>query len=247
MTIIAIFNAKGGTGKTSTAANLGGALAARGKRVLLVDADSQTSLTKSLQSGTVTRDATIYARMTGTGSGRPQTIREGLQLVPAETRLFSIDGKAPLTRLRDILRALDGYDYIVIDCPPGIGTMTKSALLASDRVIVPVVPELLPLLGLEDVEGLTDGAREMNAGLCAPDILITRYNGRKLHKQIDQQIRARYAGRVFDTRIRENIALAEAPFFRQTIDQYSPRSAGATDYGLLADEVIRKYENNPKH
>lgn len=239
MRTYAIFNAKGGVSKTTTAANLGGALAAIGRRVLLVDADPQTSLTKSL-SGPVPADATLYAWMRGTASGRTVQIRDGLHIIPAESGILKLEGKIGYDRLRGILSRLEGFDYAIIDCPPGIGTMTKNALLAADGVIVPTVPELLPLAGLEDVDALTDEARKANPGLSRPDILITRYNGRKLHKQIEEQIRARYGERVFRTHIRENISIAEAPYFRQTIDEYSPRSNGATDYAALAQELTQK-------
>jgi len=243
--VIAIANHKGGVGKTTSVSALGVCLSALGRRVLLVDLDPQGNLSQSLSVPHSGR--TIYEALRE-GRDLPQVqIREGVWVCPSSIDLVSMDlelSGLPRReyRLRDLLSPLE-YDYILLDCPPGLGLLTINALSASGEVIVPLTPEALPAKGLGT---LLDVVRKVEEGL-NPDlhlggILITRYNRRKINRIVEETLRETFGSKVFQTKIRENVDIAEAPLQGTDILSYSPKSPGAKDYRDLALEVDSKWE-----
>ena len=243
--VIAIANHKGGVGKTTSVSALGVCLSALGRRVLLVDLDPQGNLSQSLSVPHSGR--TIYEALRE-GRDLPQVqVREGVWVCPSSIDLVSMDlelSGLPRReyRLRDLLSPLE-YDYILLDCPPGLGLLTINALSASGEVIVPLTPEALPAKGLGT---LLDVVRKVEEGL-NPDlhlggILITRYNRRKINRIVEETLRETFGSKVFQTKIRENVDIAEAPLQGTDILSYSPKSPGAKDYRDLALEVDSKWE-----
>lgn len=246
--VLSISNVKGGVGKTTTTANLGAALNKMGKRVLLVDMDAQASLTLSL--GLMEEQpATIYTALRGESSLSPLTILPGFDIVPSEFDLSGAEAELAKHPNRDtILRRLlqpmrERYDYILVDTPPSPGFYTINAFSASDEVVVVLQAEYLALRGMEKFMALFSLVRKsLNPSLSLGGVVITQYDGRKsLHRTISEQIEEAFQGfdgcKVFSTRIRSNIALAEAPTQGEDIFRYSPKSNGAADYLNLAEEL----------
>ena len=249
--VIAVFNHKGGVGKTTSVANLGAALARMGRRVLLVDCDPQACLTVHFGIDLDDPGDTFYeivaAELPMEKAVRPAG-EENLFLVPshldlagAELELATIMGRERL--LRD---ALDRYlgshpetDYVIFDCPPSLGLLTINALTASDEVFVPLQTEFLALRGVGKlVEVVTLVRRRLNPQLQITGILPTlSRTGTILAREVQEEIDKYFGPKVFRTRIRNNVRLAEAPSHGKTIFRYAPSSAGAQDYLALAEEV----------
>ena len=174
-------------------------------------------------------------------------IRERVWVCPSSIDLVSMDLELSALprreyRLRDLLSPLD-YDYILLDCPPGLGLLTINALSASGEVVIPLTPEALPAKGLGT---LLDVVRKVEEGL-NPDlhlggIIITRYNRRKINRIVEEYLRETFGSKVFQTKIRENVDIAEAPLQGTDILSYSPKSPGAKDYRDLALEVDSNWE-----
>lgn len=244
--IISIANHKGGVGKTTTTANLGAALARLGERVLLVDVDSQQNLTSSLMNEDEV-EVSIYDAMQGRCPLPVLNVGENLDLIPSDITLAraEIDLSTRIARER-ILKTLldevsDRYDYILIDCPPSLGIVTMNALTASTDLYLPLTGEALPLRGLAMLDEVVEEiARSINPDLKVSGVILTRYNNRKLNKVVLDSISSRYGDRLFSTRIRENISLAESPLSHSSIFDYDPNSNGAKDYLSLAEEVIER-------
>ena len=241
--IISIVNHKGGVGKTTSVASLGVALSDLGRRVLLVDLDPQRNLTDSLSVPSPGR--TIYEALRE-GRDLPQTeIRERLWVCPSSLDLVSMDLELSGVRrreyrLRDLLSPLD-YDYILLDCPPSLGLLTINALTASGEVFVPLTPEALPAKGLGTLLDIIRRTREgLNPDLHLGGIIITRYQRRKINRVVEESLRENFGDLVFQTKIRENVDIAESPLQGKDIFSYSPRSIGATDYRDLALEIDKK-------
>lgn len=258
--IIAIANNKGGCGKTTTAANLAAALRLRGRDVLIIDADGQANLTACLgvspvPVGRSTFDALKTSttpfiepvRVLEAGEKHPEnpeyTPAGVLDVLPAVPDLAAIEAglvNEPdrLTRFRTVAdKYRTRYDCIIIDTPPAVGMLTISALFAADAVIIAVQPQYLAVQGLISLNGIIDKLTDAGADISETRVLFTQYDKRKgLHRLTVQQVEA--AGfRVFRTKIRDNVALGEAPAAGVDIFQYAPRSNGAADYAALADEI----------
>jgi chromosome partitioning protein len=249
--IIAISNHKGGVGKTTTTAALGEALAQRGKNVLLVDLDAQANLTGMFLSDEAIDklNRTIYETLTQGGSLPIIQVHNNLSICPSSLDLAGADielldrkGREKiLTTLLEPIR--EGYDFILIDCAPSLGILPTNAFFAADEVYITLTAEALPLQGLTKLEEVIDAVHAANGRTILGGILITRFNNRKLNKQVEEAIRARYGAKVFATRIRENIAVAEAPNYGMDIITYDPESNGAKDYMAVAEEILERYEN----
>ena len=245
--IISIANHKGGVGKTTTIASLGVALSMRGKKTLVVDLDSQKNLTTLFLEDDPQR--TIFDAMIERRNLPIIQVRENLSLCPSSEDLINID-KALTTLVNDDsleLRILSlllepvkkEFDYILLDCPPSLGIMTRNGLVASDEVIITLTAEALPTKGLNSLMEAIDLAREgLNPKLSILGILITRYNRRKINRIVEEALRENFGDLVFRCKIRENVDIAESPLFNKDIFSYSPDSIGATDYLSLADEII---------
>ena len=247
--IIACANHKGGVGKTATVANLGSILSTRGYKVLVIDLDAQSNLTTSLV-GEVEGDG-IYESLCGATDHLPVIeVNENLHLVPASLSLAMADiglGRAIAREslLKDALEPeKDKYDYILLDCPPSLGLITLNAFTACTDIIIPLVCEVLPFKGLTMINDFIKMVRtRLNKNAHVSGIIITKWEGSNLSRNIEEGLRKSVGDSVFITKIRKNIRIAEAPVEKKSIVDYDPKSNGAKDYLTLADEFITRFEN----
>ncbi len=248
--IIAVANHKGGVGKTTTVANLGSILSKKGFRVLLVDLDAQSNLTTSLAASF--EGATIYEALTGKVETLPAIeITDNLHLVPASLTLAMVDVELSTAIARESILAdvmekagvSDKYDFVLLDCPPSLGLITLNAFTASTDIIIPLVSEVLPFKGLTMINDFINMvSRKLNPQAHITGILITRWEGSKPSKGIEEKLRDAVGDLVFNSRIRKNIRLAEAPLESQSIWDYDKNCNGAKDYLLFSEEFLKKIQ-----
>lgn len=246
--VIAFANHKGGVGKTTSVASIGTALALRGKKVLLIDLDAQQNLSFTLTQNEDPENNVYISLVRNVELSRARVnVRENLDLIPASLELAraEIDLATKLARERILSTLLEEvveeYDFVLIDCPPSLGIITTNALVAADALYIPLTAETLPLKGLAMLDEVVDEVQKcVNPRLKLGGVFFTRYNNRKLNKVVEDQIVRRYGDKVFSTKIRENIALAEMPATGQSIFEYNGKSNGAKDYQSLADEIIER-------
>lgn len=246
--VISLLNHKGGVGKTTSVINIGAGLAHKGRRILLVDLDPQANLTVSL--GIPRQPITIYECMRGESELEPFRYKDNLDVIVstldlsgAELELINEAGREYI--LRELFETVrEDYDYIIIDCPPSLGLLTLNALAASDYVYIPLQTEFLALQGLAKIKQVVDKVKfRLNRNLEIGGVIGTMYDGRKiLNRDVMDTIRKYFGEKVFDTLIRDNVALAEAPSQRKDIFDYSPGSIGAEDYMNLCQEIIQRVE-----
>ncbi len=259
MKTIAVINQKGGVGKTTTAVNLCAALAAAGRRVCLMDLDPQAHATIHIGADRDLQSGTMYDVLTGDASIEEicRPAGENLWVVPShidlaatEVELAGVVGREVI--LRDKLADVPPrFDYMIVDCPPSLGLLTLNALSAVDEVLLPLQPHFLALHGLSKLlETIDLVARRLNDRLRLTGVVLCLYeSGTRLAAEVTGDVEtffqeARGTGRVwseariFSSRIRRNIRLAEAPSFGQSIFQYAPESNGALDYRDLAGELL---------
>jgi len=246
MRIIAFVNQKGGVGKTTSALNVGAGLNQLGKRVLLVDLDPQAHLTYSLGIQAHELERTVYQLLKREVTLEEVLIdRNGIKIIPstldlsgAEIEFSSIAGREFL--LREALEGLKGFGYVLIDCPPSLGLLTLNALTTAKEVFIPLQTEFLALQGMSKLlQTVQIVNKRLNRGLEITGIIGTRFDGRKrLNREVIEKIRGYFGKKLFKTLIRDNIALAEAPSYGQTIFEYSPRSYGAEDYSRLCKKIV---------
>lgn len=244
MKVLTVANHKGGVGKTTSCINIGAGLHKEGKSVLLIDLDPQANLSQSL--GLINSDKTIYGAIRGQYKPSPIEIIKGLDVIPSTLDLsgaeIELSGEAGreyiLKELIDPLKPL--YDYILIDSPPSLGLLTINALTASDVVIIPLQAQYLALQGVAKLLEVIDKIKKrLNKGLEVAGIFITQFDGRKvLNRDVVGSIEAHFKDMVFKTRIRDNVALAEAPTQGVDIFRYQPNSYGAQDYSSLVKEIL---------
>jgi chromosome partitioning protein len=252
--IIAISNQKGGVGKSSVATNLPVFLAALGKRVLLVDMDSQANATLSLGIAPRKLPLSIYHSLMGQVSpsaiirkspffgyeimpSSPDLAGATIELVNMEEREFKLN--------RILEKVKDSYDFILIDSPPSLGLLTLNALCAADEVLIPVQCEYLALEGLEQLlDTITLIQGNLKSDLKIAGALLTMYGrNSRISRDVAKEVRRNFPGYVFDTVIPRQVALAEAPRFGKTILQYAPTSLAAQAYRELAEEIINLKQN----
>jgi len=246
--IIACSNHKGGVGKTTSVVNVGAGLARLKRKILLVDIDPQANLTQSY--GINKPEYTVYEALKGEHELKPITIDKNLDIVAstldlsgAEMELSSEAGREYIfTELIDPLR--DNYEYIFIDCPPSLGLLTINALTAADQLYIPLQPHYLAIKGLTKIIEVKDKVKKrLNKKLEITGVFVTQYDKRKiLHRDVVDTINTYFQDKVFDTKIRDNIALAEAPSMGLDIFRYSAKSYGAEDYMKLCKEILKRQE-----
>jgi len=244
--VISISNHKGGVGKTTSAINIGAGLNLLKKKVLLIDLDPQANLTQSL--GLTNEAINIYGALRGEYKLQPIEIFKGLDVIPstldlsgAEVELSSEPGREYILKeLIEPLRA--SYDFIIIDSPPSLGLLTINSFTASDEILIPLQAQYLALQGLAKLVEVVDKIKgRLNKGLKVGGVFITQYDSRKvLNRDVVDTIQAHFKDEVFKTKIRDNIALAEAPSQGLDIFRYSSKSYGAEDYLALSKEVLKR-------
>ena len=244
--LIAISNHKGGVGKTTSAINIGAGLNKLGKTVLLIDLDPQANLSQSL--GLIDQERNIYGSLRGEYLLEPIQVLKGLDVIPstldlsgAEVELSGEAGREYI--LRELIEPIrSSYDYILIDSPPSLGLLTINAFTASDEILIPLQAQFLALQGLAKLIEVIDKIKKrLNKELKIGGVIITQYDSRKvLNRDVVDTIEAHLKNDVFKTKIRDNIALAEAPAKGLDIFRYNPKSYGAEDYLELCKEILKR-------
>ncbi|MCM8769667.1 MAG: AAA family ATPase [Candidatus Omnitrophica bacterium] len=248
---IAVINQKGGSGKTTTVVNLGAYLAQNGKRVLLIDMDPQAHTTIHLgleppQIGKSTYEILIN-NLSPEEAFLP-TFHSNLTLIPSKIELASAEIELVNTVGREVIlrdalkRCRKQFDYIFIDCPPSLGLLTLNALTAAKEVFIPIQAEFFALEGLTKlIQTINIVRQRINSDLKITGVLITMFDLRKnICQEVADKVKEHFHGKVFRTKIRENVRLAEAPSFGKTIVEFAPSCHGAEDYQKLAKEILRQ-------
>lgn len=252
--IIAVTNQKGGVGKTTTAINIAAALAAVGRRVLLVDLDPQANATVGCGVERRQLAQTVYQVLLGqsTVSDTMVATDSGFDLLPAESALAG--AQAELTghdendtrRLKSSLAVVGSYDFILIDCPPALNILTLNALVAAHSILIPVQCEYYALEGLSGLDETFHRVKESaNRDLMIEGVVRTMYDGRNsLTNEVSAQLRQHYGSLLYETVIPRNVRLAEAPSFGKSVIDYDPNCQGALAYRDLAREMLDKGESS---
>lgn len=251
--IIAIANQKGGVGKTTTSINLSACLAALGQKVLAIDMDPQGNMTSGLGIDKNEVEYTVYDLLLGETGIKDVIVKnalENLDVMPAnvdlsaaEIELIGVEDKEFIVH-NEVEKVRENYDFIIIDCPPSLNTLTINAMTTADTVLVPIQCEYYALEGLSQLIHTIELVKErLNPDLEIEGVVFTMYDARtNLSLQVVENVKDNLNQTIYKTIIPRNIRLAEAPSHGLPINLYDPKSAGAESYMLLAEEVINKGE-----
>lgn len=252
--IIAIANQKGGVGKTTTAINLSASLASLGKKVLAVDLDPQGNMSSGLGVDKDNVEWNVYDLIIGNVGINDCICREmieNLDVLPSninlsavEIELIGVENKEYIVK-NEVDKVRDDYDYVIIDCPPALGTLTINAMTTADSILVPIQCEYYALEGLSQLIHTIELVQErLNPTLTIEGVVFTMYDARtNLSLQVVENVKDNLDQTIYKTIIPRNIRLAEAPSYGMPINLYDPKSTGAESYMLLAEEVINKGED----
>lgn len=247
--IIAVANQKGGVGKTTSAVNIAACLADEGKKVLVIDMDPQGNATSGLGIDRRELEYSIYDLLlcectfgqvkVSTAYDRLDVVPSDVDLAACEKDLLGIENKEFILKSH-LLTVRSKYDYIIIDCPPSLNTLTLNALSCADSVVIPIQCEYYALEGLaqllETIELVTE---RLNPNLKVGGVVFTMFDSRtRLSVEIVQSVRDNFDSHIFNTLIPRNVRLAEAPSFGEPIITYDPKSVGAESYRSLAKEIM---------
>lgn len=246
MRIIAISNNKGGVGKTTSTVNIAAALHILGKKVLVIDIDHQAQSTYHFGYNPNNITYSVYNVLKGEISYKDVIIdRDGLHILPSKNELKDIEF-IPLPAkeflLKEALDGMSGYDFILIDCPPSLGILTLNALTFAKEILVPLQVQFLPFHGMYNLfEAVQMVKRRLNKEIEINGIIGTMYNPKKqINIEVIEETKKRLPGKLFETLIRENVLLQEAPSWGKTIFEYKLNSNGAVDYMNLTKEILDK-------
>ena len=256
--IIALVNQKGGVGKSTTAVNLGAALAVAGQRVLVIDSDPQGNTTTGfgIDKGRLQRDVyDVLVHQTSIDDVVVNSEIDGLKLVPATINLAGaeielVSALSRETRLRHAVAPIASrYDFVLIDCPPSLGLLTINALTAADEIIIPVQAEYYALEGLSQLTAVVRRVREaLNPQLHVSGVLVTMFDGRtRLAMEVLDELERFFPQQMFKTQIPRNIRLSEAPSFGKPVILFDVKSRGAQAYLSLGKELIENGTHAVKH
>lgn len=250
--VISIVNQKGGVGKTTTAVNLAAAVGLEGKKVLLIDFDSQGNSTSGLglskkqlkfSAYDVLMDSSkIDAAIVSSNFKNLDVIGARVELAAAEVELVEVSGRESLLK-QAIIRVKKNYDFIFIDCPPSLGLLTLNALTASDSVLIPLQCEYYALEGLSQLMYTVRQVKKLyNSKIEIEGVLLTMFDGRlKLTMQVVSELKQYFSNKIYKTVVPKNVRLSEAPSFGEPVSYYDRRSKGALSYQDLASEFLSFY------
>jgi chromosome partitioning protein len=246
MRVVAFANRKGGAGKSTSAVNSGACLSLSGKRVLLIDSDPQGGATVALGLNRWTLDKSYYDSII---LGKPlkenvyPTGVQGLDILPANDKLDAADLELskvdqPALVLKELLEKLEGYDFVLVDCPPNLGLLTLNALLAAEIVIVPLLAEYHSLEGTEDLRRFMENAETYFNHKPIRRFLVTKFTRSDNHgKQVIEVLKTQFKGEVCNTIIPKSVRVTEAPSFGKPVVTYAPNSPASKAYWSFVEEL----------
>ena len=245
--VIAVANHKGGVGKTTTTLTTAAILAKKGYKVLCVDLDAQANLTLSLLRDDAEYD-TIVEAITDEKDLPIVNVFENFDIVPSSLSLTRLELALMGVMQREFVISdklkpvMSKYDFIFLDCPPALGIFTVNALVAADYVLITMTPEVLPYKGLGSlIITISQISERMNTKLSCAGILFTMYESSKtITKNVEMAVKKVYGGLLFDSHIRKNVRVAEAPAERKSLLEYAPSSSAFIDYSNFTEELLER-------
>ena len=248
MIIIAISNNKGGVGKTTSTVNIAAGLQMMGKKVLVIDMDHQAQSTYHFGFDPKKIKHSLFEVLKGEIPYSDILVdRKGLHILPSNPALRDVEFlpiPAKEFLLRDALEEIKGYDFVLIDCPPSLGILTLNALTYSHEIYVPLQVQFLPFHGMYNLfEAVEMVKKRLNKNIEITGVIGTMYSVKKtINKEVLEETEKRLPGKLFNTLIRDNVSLQEAPSWGKTIFEYKPNSNGAIDYMNLTEEILERYQ-----